>query len=208
MRGQDSGKKWTQDCVRITPADAGTSTTPILSDVTRQDHPRGCGDKTSSGSLRVPDDGSPPRMRGQVGEGMAEGVILWITPADAGTSGICGLSAPWWPGTSYSQVMAMVTAPDHPRGCGDKRSLWFISSMVAGSPPRMRGQAWLTIRVRTKNRITPADAGTSLPVNAQDVAERDHPRGCGDKRILNASQKIQTGSPPRMRGQGWCLSVC
>ncbi len=91
---------------RITPADAGTRAFKLSDQVLEQDHPRGCGDKHQSDSMRFVISGSPPRMRGQVVCSFFFVCVSRITPADAGTSGSYG--------SETSPEM------DHPRGCGDK----------------------------------------------------------------------------------------
>ncbi len=51
------------------------------------------------------------------------------------------------------------------------------------------------------NRITPACAGRShKAVNASGCVP-DHPRVCGEKRIIRREQCTSTGSPPRVRGE-------
>ncbi len=85
MRGQvvhrDSGNL----SVRITPADAGTSSLSRAGSCIYPDHPRGCGDKQNLGEFCLSCRGSPPRMRGQAYPGGGAVFSLRITPADAGT---------------------------------------------------------------------------------------------------------------------------
>ena len=91
--------------------------------------------------------GSPPRMRGQGHLEPDPKTAHRITPADAGTSD--------------SLVFDCVLKEDHPRGCGDKLLVLLPLPLTQGSPPRMRGQGrrgWVGIQ---RERITPADAGTS-----------------------------------------------
>ncbi len=90
--------------------------------------------------------GSPPRMRGQVQHVRIQRFDQRITPADAGTSLRLHTFCP-----RYS---------DHPRGCGDKRWGTDITNFWNGSPPRMRGQAGIDLKLYIHPRITPADAGT------------------------------------------------
>ena len=52
-------------------------------------------------------------------------------------------------------------------------------------------------------RITPAYAGKSFTLSAEDMAERDHPRLCGEKYFRRWSAILRKGSPPPMRGKGW-----
>ena len=59
-------------------------------------------------------------------------------------------------------------------------------------------------------RITPADAGTSVLELFHTSTNKDHPRGCGDKLRFFEIFVSKRGSPPRMRGQGswWRLWSC
>ena len=52
-----------------------------------------------------------------------------------------------------------------------------------------------------KRRITPADAGKTRKHDPGAQIERDHPRGCGENRLMPQLGRIQSGSPPRMRGK-------
>ena len=68
MRGKQGEPKKEHYHVRITPADAGkTKVKPEWVDVIR-DHPRGCGENQSFTRLRKHRLGSPPRMRGKLGD--------------------------------------------------------------------------------------------------------------------------------------------
>ena len=159
---------------------------PPLRDVPK-DHPRGCGDKGEASARPVSADGSPPRMRGQVcGDGTLNRRIR-ITPADAGTS--CATE-----GNEKREK-------DHPRGCGDKRQRHCYVLSPVGSPPRMRGQGGGRMDKSNKTGITPADAGTRPRIGQCFPVSQDHPRGCGDKFILDSRFGQGVGSPPRMRGQ-------
>ena len=67
--------------------------------------------------------------------------------------------------------------------------------------PHVRGQVWNQWRMRCCRGITPADAGTSLPLMPAEMVTKDHPRGCGDKSRSGREPLKPKGSPPRMRGQ-------
>ncbi len=66
----------------------------------------------------------------------------------------------------------------------------------------MRGQGGQIQADVSDGRITPADAGTSCATEGNEKREKDHPRGCGDKRQRHCYVLSPVGSPPRMRGQG------
>ena len=165
------GKVTRTDCVltrdRITPAYAGKSSGSKIFRVLPWDHPRICGEKPS----------------GQHGADFAAG----ITPAYAGKRNeisfrwngrkdhprICGKSSQLrrWPG-----VMR-----DHPRICGEKSALTNCLLFPLGSPPHMRGKAFLPTPAMVLSRITPAYAGKSKLSPNCIVVKRDHPRICGEK---------------------------
>ena len=65
----------------------------------------------------------------------------------------------------------------------------------------MRGKVWLTIYVVDVHGITPAYAGKRWFNCNPDSPEQDHPRLCGEKRVLRGSTPQQLGSPPPMRGK-------
>ena len=90
---------------------------------------------------------------------------------------------------------------DHPRVCGEKPSASLITSVVAGSPPRMRGKVWLVYLHPGSSRITPAYAGKSSGWPICCALSRDHPRVCGEKQTAMEVTEKQVGSPPRMRGK-------
>mgnify|MGYP001431276425 CR=1 FL=1 len=78
----------------ITPAWAGKSCRCRRSAVRIWDHPRVGGEKLSWSRLRQNPEGSPPRGRGKVADGLLAGACPGITPALAGKS---PASQPWSP---------------------------------------------------------------------------------------------------------------
>ena len=93
------------------------------------DHPRVCGEKGLVCGARLVGVGSPPRMRGKVGSLHVGGIWERITPAYAGKSrsGFCGCGS----------------GRDHPRVCGEKPFPLPSRRPLLGSPPRMRGKAFI-----------------------------------------------------------------
>ena len=70
--------------VRITPADAGKTSSIILMPYPTWDHPRGCGENPKIPIYRSHVLGSPPRMRGKLQSKSKGRMTHGITPADAG----------------------------------------------------------------------------------------------------------------------------
>ena len=66
MRGKVFSQHRKYNSNRITPAYAGKSAVVELLLITRQDHPRLCGEKPFSQDIFPPVPGSPPPMRGKV----------------------------------------------------------------------------------------------------------------------------------------------
>ena len=78
------------------------------------------------------------------------------------------------------------------RGAKDKRM---------GSPPRMRGKACLLATGLHDLGITPAYAGKSGISPGFLLSYKDHPRVCGEKKVMRGAKDKRMGSPPRMRGK-------
>ena len=214
-RVRGTGQHRVRDRVRqgITPACAGNSFMAYSTAMLTQDHPRVCGEQVSFaacwhsrlGSPRVCGEqqaaqcrakdpqGSPPRVRGT-----AVGIDLLssqfrITPACAGNS-----SGPmWW----------AISAWDHPRVCGEQPATPALRSRVWGSPPRVRGTAYLALIQARVHRITPACAGNRSPARAPSTWSPDHPRVCGEQPVVFRRAEAIAGSPPRVRGTVHCNSV-
>ena len=167
MRGKEAARRHDKVRAGITPAHAGKRCALCRTTWSDRDHPRACGEKSSSASLSKSVKGSPPRMRGKdiyCGTSIGEG---GITPAHAGKSQAA---------EAQSQ-----TAWDHPRACGEKPVPIMPVVNAAGSPPRMRGKVCRHYISFFVSRITPAHAGKSTISSFNQVVNRDHPRACGEK---------------------------
>ena len=112
------------------------------------DHPRGCGEKSSSSLASVALGGSSPRVRGEAADRRRASAPRRIIPAGAGRSS----SAP----------IEKLRHRDHPRGCGEKMNAYSSSRRVRGSSPRVRGEAVLVHGVGRGRGIIPAGAGRRL----------------------------------------------
>ena len=65
----------------------------------------------------------------------------------------------------------------------------------------MRGKRRSKPPPPAKSRITPADAGKTLPLRLKRAMLRDHPRRCGENLIVLRVKLTQAGSPPQVRGK-------
>ena len=116
-----------------------------------------------------------------------------ITPAYAGKSPV------WTHRTPSCQ--------DHPRLCGEKIRIHRVRQSFTGSPPPMRGKVTSFTTQSHNARITPAYAGKSSFQNRSFSSREDHPRLCGEKRMIDLSVSWVRGSPPPMRGKVICRIV-
>ena len=136
----------------------------------KEDHPRLCGEKTDSGWDSSLELGSPPPMRGKAGTSRLQNVQKGITPAYAGKSG--------------DTVLCSLFHEDHPRLCGEKLAGSRLLQENLGSPPPMRGKGSGSRCRCSSRRITPAYAGKSRRHLKLLLEIEDHPRLCGEKRLL------------------------
>ena len=148
MRGKGKNAYRPERTTGITPACAGKS--PFFPGVPglRWDHPRVCGEKNIPQIHISRSTGSPPRVRGKVVESWNSCVFSGITPACAGKS--------------RATAAQQRAGRDHPRVCGEKLIASKRETLCTGSPPRVRGKAFIA-EIRTRAvRITPACAGKRL----------------------------------------------
>ena len=127
MRGKVFSQHRKYNSNRITPAYAGKSAVVELLLITRQDHPRLCGEKPFSQDIFPPVPGSPPPMRGKVTVNPDGSVTHGITPAYAGKS--------------YRQSGRQRDTRDHPRLCGEKRIHLSHFRVMYGITPAYAGKS-------------------------------------------------------------------
>ena len=106
-------------------------------------------------------------MRGKVPMSQVYEDMRGITPAYAGKS--------------LTAVLLIHGGRDHPRLCGEKACMCAIGGVTAGSPPPMRGKAWVRGTSNNRKGITPAYAGKSRGRSRFRLLSKDHPRLCGEK---------------------------
>ena len=131
----------------IIPADAGSTSLMFFGRFGRRDHPRGCGEHGKGLKNGGISPGSSPRMRGARRRAQTRGDCRGIIPADAGST-MC-------PGSGRQQEQ------DHPRGCGEHPTGDWANLPYRGSSPRMRGAQRESKGRTMKDRIIPADAGST-----------------------------------------------
>ena len=74
----------------------------------------------------------------------------------------------------------------------------------------MRGKGSTGYPNSSYSGITPAHAGKSVQSTVTTASPWDHPRTCGEKRVLGPVVQLVPGSPPHMRGKDaiWVCSTC
>ena len=145
-----------------------------------------CGEQSRATSSTMTKIGSPPRVRGTDGPDRLADQGERITPACAGNR-----MTIWREGGG---------SLDHPRVCGEQWSAQ--GSLIGGwgSPPRVRGTAFLVMVKKCVLRITPACAGNSGTLALLENFLQDHPRVCGEQALTTIVAESLQGSPPRVRG--------
>ena len=134
----------------IIPTRVGTSVGQVIGTGVFADHPHACGDKQALRLTASTAAGSSPRVWGQAIKLLTLSDIAGIIPTRVGTR-------------SFLSSSARVPR-DHPHACGDKSSsltsMWFM----AGSSPRVWGQACVLVDKDFFQRIIPTRVGTSMEI--------------------------------------------
>ena len=187
-RGKDGVVREMTPEERITPACAGKRDLCASRKISKRDHPRLRGEKTSIPASRSFRIGSPPLARGKGRFCCFFLALLRITPACAG-----------------KRVYILRTCTllrDHPRLRGEKAKCRFYKIFAPGSPPLARGKVSSGIHSSQMRRITPACAGKSFYLLSSCFSSTDHPRLRGEKNFKLSAIRLSPGSPPLARGKG------
>ena len=91
--------------------------------------------------------------------------------------------------------------------CGENVEKLASNPLPQGSPPRVRGKLKSARASSRVPRITPACAGKTLFLSFQHFVNQDHPRVCGENVCLACALLFATGSPPRVRGKLFIMSI-
>ena len=180
--------------VRVIPAGAGNSLALPGPHLVQAGHPRGCGEQLAGGCSGGGVHGSSPRVRGTDNLGHLRGQADRVIPAGAGNrptaSSIYGPKA------------------GHPRGCGEQPPGFDDDAMVIGSSPRVRGTVAAVEEAHGLDRVIPAGAGNSCPLQTMSKIPPGHPRGCGEQLHERPKPQFLSGSSPRVRGTvAWAGSM-
>ena len=152
-----------------------------------RDHPHACGDKRYRVNESIQDEGSSPRVWGQVCKVCSKLNEVRIIPTRVGTSDTFSSDTP--------------QGRDHPHACGDKMPNIVFAVQVLGSSPRVWGQVAQVLNASWDKRIIPTRVGTRESTKAHPSKLEDHPHACGDKQLSTTAHTRRSGSSPRVWGQ-------
>ena len=187
VRGEVFASGASVDNEGIIPACAGRRRLFPLTRFVKPDHPRVCGEKTSTTKPPSAPMGSSPRVRGEASLPSFPFNALRIIPACAGRSS--------------EEKSVMFEEKDHPRVCGEKTRAMGVLERMKGSSPRVRGEAASISLGDGPDRIIPACAGRNPHGIPHFLLDGDHPRVCGEKPTKTTWRLPWPGSSPRVRGE-------
>ena len=171
---------------RFIPACAGNGASSGVSVRGMAVHPRVCGERSTVSSITQPVAGSSPRVRGTGPHGRDHRLLRRFIPACAGNGRLLFFCA--------------MSAPVHPRVCGERLAARPRSSVINGSSPRVRGTAGRHVLVHELARFIPACAGNGPTSASPTPRSTVHPRVCGERPGVERPGPGNAGSSPRVRG--------
>ena len=145
-----------------------------------------CGEHWSQCRVCAPVEGSSPHVRGALVSSFIKTIQCGIIPACAGsTLGMGNWCRFRW---------------DHPRMCGEHKSMAFCVGTLRGSSPHVRGALVWSCPYCGHSGIIPACAGSTRYSTTGKQGRRDHPRMCGEHGGVNNYNNPTLGSSPHVRG--------
>ena len=153
MWGQDGVVLCFVKSVGIIPTRVGTRTEVWAAALVKIDHPHACGDKNIDLPSCKNDEGSSPRVWGQVKKDSQIISQNGIIPTRVGTRKI------------VEKIVQFLQ--DHPHACGDKLTTVLSKVIGVGSSPRVWGQVQKLSAKVSSDRIIPTRVGTSSISNPQ-----------------------------------------
>ena len=107
---------------------------------------------------------------------------------------------PAYAGSTLRDTPGLLILQDHPRVCGEHLNPAAEGDIAGGSSPRMRGAPELGYEPAESTGIIPAYAGSTRRRPCSGRLGTDHPRVCGEHKVLSNARRTTQGSSPRMRG--------
>ena len=187
VRGKPARRLSDMRRARLIPACAGKTLPHRCPTDRREAHPRVCGENDQAGKIVALRPGSSPRVRGKRKSCGSCRDETGLIPACAGK-------------TSTQRTLRM--RPEaHPRVCGENLEQSIGAVDTVGSSPRVRGKLAAPFEGGGEIRLIPACAGKTAQVANQDIANRAHPRVCGENSQRSHLSERRRGSSPRVRGK-------
>ena len=145
-----------------------------------------CGEHWSQCRVCAPVEGSSPHVRGALVSSFIKTIQCGIIPACAGsTLGMGNWCRFRW---------------DHPRMCGEHKSMAFCVGTLRGSSPHVRGALVWSCPYCGHSGIIPACAGSTPQMTHSISITWDHPRMCGEHIVKHVRPCSKRGSSPHVRG--------
>ena len=145
-----------------------------------------CGEHWSQCRVCAPVEGSSPHVRGALVSSFIKTIQCGIIPACAGsTLGMGNWCRFRW---------------DHPRMCGEHKSMAFCVGTLRGSSPHVRGARSALLVAPCVPGIIPACAGSTKGAFGIQGRHWDHPRMCGEHALNEMKIPREVGSSPHVRG--------
>ena len=132
------------------------------------------------------EQGSSPHVRGAQHPNLAVRAAAGIIPACAGSTNRTARGPVGW--------------RDHPRMCGEHMLVDGFNDLHGGSSPHVRGALQAPVARLPRRGIIPACAGSTPCGSPSGCRFGDHPRMCGEHKILTAPILYYLGSSPHVRG--------
>ena len=177
---------------RNIPAYAGKTGTPQTTSGDWAEHPRVCGENLLQSCYSTKMLGTSPRMRGKH-------VCHNLPPP-------LGRNIPAYAGKTRTNQAGGVKRAEHPRVCGENRSMGGDNSLDNGTSPRMRGKLAPLVGEISSLRNIPAYAGKTATFTRATPLPPEHPRVCGENAHSLDLNAGAGGTSPRMRGKPSKLS--
>ncbi len=172
---------------RFTPTCVGTTPREHHIAIVKAVHPHVCGDNSNGVGDPVIENGSPPRVWGQLERSRKQDRCQRFTPTCVGTT--------------LKRLRPFRRPSVHPHVCGDNVALHSCLILPYGSPPRVWGQPAIGNMPSLARRFTPTCVGTTFSSSSVDSRATVHPHVCGDNSTIQATKASDHGSPPRVWGQ-------
>ena len=166
MRGAHQRLRFILGEIGIIPACAGSTFVIVYPPRFSRDHPRMCGEHLWMHASTGATSGSSPHVRGALWPRVSGRASIGIIPACAGSTG-------------HNAGYAL-RSRDHPRMCGEHKSMAFCVGTLRGSSPHVRGALVWSCPYCGHSGIIPACAGSTGNAVEWRASSWDHPRMCGE----------------------------